>query len=274
MADSSFKLADFGCVPDGRKAIAQAKAAALKALELDDNLGEAHASLAILLCSYEREWSRANQEFKRAIQLNPNYPTAHAWYALCLLAMHRNDEALAEMHKARELDPVSLYTNLLWGVMLYLSRQYGPAAEQVRKTMELYPTSMLPHGLLQQVYEQQGNYAAAFAEFLKLESADGRSEAVLSAYRDAYARGGMHRVRQQYIYQELSRLKNPNQACTIGLGTYAQAGQTEKAVQCAEQAYRNQEWNQLFEFVLDPESDPVRSDPRFQDLIRRMGLPQ
>jgi hypothetical protein len=138
----------------------------------------------------------------------------------------------------------------------------------------LYPASPLPHGFLQLVYEQQGDYGAAFAEFLKVEASAGRSATALRGYRNVFARGGMHLVWQRYVQEELKRLKDPKaEACRLGLGTYAMAGDIQTVVQCAEQAYRDQDWDQLLEFIMDPVSDSVRSDSRFQQLVRQMGLP-
>ena len=144
----------------------QAKAAALKALELDETLAEAHTSLALVGLFYDWDFEGAEREFRRAIQLNPNYATAHHGYAILLAAMRRNDESVAEATRALEVDPVSVQVNNIVGLMLTAAGRYDEAIEQYRKTHELDPNFAI-HGALGPISERQGLEKQAVEEYLK-----------------------------------------------------------------------------------------------------------
>ena len=147
LADCYNNLGSFGYLAP-RDAFPQAKAAAIKALELDENLAEAHASLAFAAFRYDWNWQEAEKEFKRAIALNPNYATAHHWYGLYLDSMGRFEEGLLEYNRARELEPLSMIINTNIGLHYYFARQYEQAAKQLTTTLEMDPNFAYAHWVL------------------------------------------------------------------------------------------------------------------------------
>jgi len=177
MAQSYFTLADWGCLPQD-EAIRRSKATALKAVELDPNLGAAHAWLGKLVYVYEWDWPKAENEFKRADELDPNYVATHLGYAAFLVAMGKREQGFAEMKRARELDPTSGQTNLVGTYVLYITGQYDQAIEQARRTIELYPDSSFAYFWLGASFERKGMDEKASAAYLKskaLEVSDRRS---------------------------------------------------------------------------------------------------
>src|SRR5437879_10950912 len=161
LADSYSVMSGFGVLPP-RATLPRASAAALKALELDDTLAEAHTTLAGVLAAYDLDWPAAEREFRRALQLNPRYASAHHWYDLRYLApMGRLDEAIAEMKRAQELDPLSPIISTNLGMAYYYARQYDQAMEQYRKTLEMDPNFIAATFRLIGIYEQEGKYQEA-----------------------------------------------------------------------------------------------------------------
>jgi len=276
LADAYFKIADFHCQSDWQGIVADAKAAAVKALQLDSNLGEAHASLGVLLMLYDWDWPNAEKQYKRAIELNPNYETAHSWYGMSLLAMGRKQEALAELQIAHQLDPVALLTNYIQGMGLYAMRQYDDAAGEVHQIMEMYPRFTEIHGLLASIYEVQGRENEAVSEWLETEAGWGTPSTDLADYRAAFNRGGMKNFWREHVELGRKRMKNRSyEICEIGISTLALAGEMETALQCTEQRNRQQIGNEMGEvLLLDPRLDQLRSQPRFQTVLRRVGLAQ
>src|SRR5436853_89512 len=188
LADSYAALATFGAGPP-RELMPQAKAAAMKALALDDNLAEAHTSLAQIIMNYDWDFNGAEREFKRAIELNPNYATAHQWHAENLSSLERHDEALAEIRRALELDPLSLIINRVYGDMLLNARRYDEAIAQYRKTIEMDPNFPTTHNGLGRAYEAKGMYDQAVAEYLAF-SRPNISPAERLTRQEAYTRSG------------------------------------------------------------------------------------
>lgn len=173
---------------DPREAWPTAREAAQKALELDDTLAEAHTSLAFIKCYQDWGWDGAGREFRRAIELNPNYATAHLWYGRYLAALGRHDEAIAEMKRAKEIDPFSSGISGNLASAYYLARRYGQAIEESRKAIELAPNSADAHLLLGSAYREERNYREAIAELqeaVKLSRGNRRALATL-AYTYAY----------------------------------------------------------------------------------------
>jgi TolB-like protein/Tfp pilus assembly protein PilF len=189
VADSYAVMAHHGGLPPN-EAMPKAKAAALKALDLDDSLAEAHASLALIKLSYDWDYPGAEMEFKRAIELDPNYPTAHHWYAHYLVVAGRFDEALNEIQLAHQLDPYSATINIWWGLIYYYQGQYERASAQLRSIVELDPglRSAISNDLAQ-VYEQQGNDELAVEERQLAFSAAGRPQDG-TAVAKAFTEGG------------------------------------------------------------------------------------
>jgi serine/threonine-protein kinase len=255
------------------EAMPKAKAAALKALEIDDTLAEAHVSLAHIKYYYDRDWATAEREYKRAIELNPNYPIAHQWYAVYLMSAGRFDEALAQNRRAQELDPLSLPINMTLGWVLLNARQYDQSVEQLRKTLEMDPNFMLAHHRLGLVYEQKGKYDEAIAEFRQVLNLSAGKPLGITALAHAYALSGKRAEAQRTLaeLQEISKRRYVSPA-SIAL-IYAALGDKDQAFTWLEKADKERDPN-LARLTVDPRFDSLRSDPRFADLVRRVGLPQ
>jgi tetratricopeptide (TPR) repeat protein len=274
LADGYASLADLALVPP-KQTYPRAKEAALKALETDDTLSEAHASLADIKAFYDWDLSGAEREFQRAIALNPNYAPAHSRYATALVHAGRLDEAINEEKRALELDPISLVTNRDLAAAFYYARQYDQAIEQGRKTLELDPNFNLVHADLGVDYVQKSMYKEATAEFEKGLAASPGNTAYLSGLGYTYAVAGRaaeaHKVLDQL--NELSKQKyvQPRLRARIYVGL----GDKDKAFEWLEKAYDDRSIGSGFGIInTDPTFDPLRSDPRFQDLLRRMNLAQ
>jgi len=254
-----------------KEAFPKGKAAALKALELDSSLAEAHTALALVKVSYEWDWASAEWEFKRAIELNPGYADGRYFYAFVYLSpMGRYDEAIAEMKQALETDPLSLIINANLGQIYYSARRYDQAIEQGRKTLEIDPNFVVAHANLIDVYEQMGMYAEAIAE-RKTLGQRGQPEAALleAAYQATGARGYW----QKRLELSLDGLKRGEYIKPTTIPRiYARLGDKERAFEWLEKAYAERD-GELVELRTEPGYDPLRSDPRFADLLRRVGLP-
>ena len=270
-------LADSYVVPANRlrprDAMPKAKAAAMRALELDETLAEAHASLGRALAAYDWDWPRAEKEFKRAIVLNPRYAVAHQWYGGCLAVMGRSSEAIAERKLAVELDPLSLTINFELGSAFYYARDYDRAIEQIQKTLELDQNFPPARGLLPAAYEQKGMYGEAIAEFNKIP-ASGGGEWSLS-------KGGLGHVlaisgkknEAQRVLEELKQLSEQGYVSAPGIAlVYAGLGEKDQAFAWLDKGYEERAF-QMQWIRIEPRWDSLRADPRFQDLMRRMGFP-
>lgn len=266
---------------DPQEAYPKATAAARKALDFDDGLAEAHASLGNLLASYHWDWTAAELEFRRAIELNPRYATAHHWYAEMLSYVKRLDEAFEEIHLALELDPLSLAINTDAAWILYCARQYDAAVEQLEKVLDLEPEFLPARTLLAVTYEMMGRQGAARGEFqvaLRLF----RQAAVPVAMRGYVLATGEEDERRKG-WQELHGLGeacSPNRrvlrygdvpACCLA-AYYIHSGETVLALDYLEKAFAERS-NWLAYLAVDPIFDCLRAEPRFQDLVRRVGLP-
>jgi tetratricopeptide (TPR) repeat protein len=249
----------------------KAEAAAIKALQLDDSLAEAHTSLAYIRCN-AWDYQGAEKEFKRAIELNPGYATAHQWYAECpLVPFGRFSEAVAEMRKAESLDPLSLIISSEVGSVLYQARQYDQAIAQEKKTLELDPDFAVAHDRLADVYLAKRMFNEFLAERLKLIGhKDRESSAVVAALQ------GKPDELIQFIKRMESRRKQLEKDSEFDgwlARLYIDIGDKDQALLCLERAY--QVHSEVIQGLkVAPEFDPLRSDPRFQDLVRRAGLLQ
>ena len=250
--------------------IPKARAAALRALELDEGLAEAHASLALIKENYDYDWPGAEKEFRRAIQLNPQYATAHQWYAESLGWQGRFEEAFAESEKARQLDPLSLIIASDHGTILYYSRQYDRAVKQGRSVLELDPNFGHAWALLVPSYLQMGKYDEAVAGV-------NRSAASIEgpwtwAWRAAaYGRWG-HAEEARRAVAKLEQLPISRTERTAALLiAYSGTGKKERVLDLLERAYAEHS-NAIVQIKVDPMYDPIRNDPRFKDLLRCVGL--
>jgi TolB-like protein/DNA-binding winged helix-turn-helix (wHTH) protein len=272
-------LADAYVVPANRlpprEAMPKAKAAAIKALELDETLAEAHASLGRVFAAYEWDWPRAEKEYKRAIELNPRYAVAHQWYGGYLSIMGRRDEGIAERKLALELEPLSVIINFEMGVAFYYDRDYDRAAEQLQKTLELDQNFPTAHNFLPATFEQKGMYSEAIAEFKKAIPLTAGSEGTLSkaGLGHVYAITGK-KSEARALIEELKKLSDKEYVPGISVALiYAGLGDKDQAFTWLDKAYEQRAF-QLQWIKLEPRWDSLRSDRRFQELIRRMGLPQ
>ena len=186
LADSYNMLADYSVLPP-KEAFPRAEAAATKALEMDDTLAEAHTSLGFVKMAYDGDWTGAEREFRRAIELNPNYATAHQWYASYLVMMSRFDESITEMKRAQTLDPLSRIINANLGLHYYYAREYDQAVEQIRKTINLDPDFGVAHFYLGRTYLQKGMYKEAIAEMQKARELSGEDPETIASLGHAYA---------------------------------------------------------------------------------------
>jgi serine/threonine-protein kinase len=256
-----------------REAMPRAKAATMRALELDEKLAEAHTSLARVLAAYEWDWTSAEKEYKRAIELNPHYAIAHQWYGGWFEAMGRHNEANDERKRALELDPLSSIVNFEWGVAFFYARDYDRAIEQFQKTLELDQNFPPAKYFLAQTYMQKGMYdkaIAGFKEAIPLMSNDVTGTASLG---HVYALSGK-KSDARTVIEELKQLSGHQYvpATSIAL-VYAGLGEKDQAFAWLEKGYEEHAF-QMQWLKVDPRWDNLRSDPRFADLVRRVGLPQ
>jgi len=250
----------------------KAKTAALKALEIDDGFAEAHVSLAWVRFNYDWDWPGAEKEFKRAIELNPGYATAHHWYSIHLATLGRSDEGLAEANRALELDPLSIMINFNVAVPHYYGRRFDQAIEQYRKTIDMDPNFPIPHWALGRAYTAKGIYREAIAELEKYSALTGGSSRALAALGNAHARSGDHREALR-VLEELNAISKQRYVPSHHFAwVYIGLGDKDQAFAWLEKAYEERS-SYLTWLKVDPVFDPLRSDPRFADLMRRVGLP-
>ncbi len=272
LADCYLELGWFGHLAP-EEAFPQAKAAATKALELDDMVAEAHASLANIRFAYDWDWKGAERSFERAIELNPGNPMTHQWYADYLMfAANRRNEALAEIRQAKELDPLSLLTNTTVGWYLYITGRYDQAIEQLQRTLELDPNFALARHNLGLVYLQQSRFVEAVAEFQEVASVYGSDPVHMASLGHAYGLIG-RRGEALRIVQELEvRSKQAYTPSYYVAWVYAGLDQDEDTLRWLEKAFEEKA-SLVVLLRLDPLFNRVRSDPRFQSLLRRMNFP-
>ena len=265
------------------EAVPRAKAAARKALELDGGLAEAHTSLAYALV-FDYDWAGAEREFRRALELDPGYPTAHQWHAECLAVTGRLDEAIAEVKQAEALDPLSYI--IVWNVgrILYFARKYEEAIQQYQKVLELNPDSRRAQWSIVDALEQQGKYEEATAEGEKLFLAAARTpeekeklEAAFAEIRKSLRLKGPRGFWETYLKLTLQRLQqSPGQSDSDDVyllaKIYSHLGENDQAFERLERLYEAQ-GIYIMQLKVDPAFDTLRSDPRYTDLLRRLGLP-
>jgi serine/threonine protein kinase/TolB-like protein/Tfp pilus assembly protein PilF len=271
LADSYAVLPNYSSTSP-QEAYPKAKAVAEKALQFDDTIAEAYACLAEVAASYDYDWVSADRQFKRAIELDPNSATAHQWYAVMLARTAKHERALAEIRRAEELDPLSLIINMNVAWMLYFARQYDRGVEQLRKTLELDPNFFAAHDMLGMIYTRKGMVQQGVDEIKKAISLSGGDPNIKGELGNAYAVAG-RRKQALEILDELSALSKRSyfSSCFIA-SIYAGLGDRDHAFARLEKAYTERDtW--LSFLKVDPAFDPLRSDPRFQGLLRRMKFP-
>lgn len=246
----------------------KAKQAAQKALELDDKLAEAHASLGFIKYKFDWDWHEAEEEFRRAIELNPNYATAHHWYGECLGLQAKFPEAHAALRQAERLDPLSLAIKEDLGMLWFRMRDYQKALSKYREVQELDPQFVRIRVKQSELYSVTGRYDEAVAERTRAMEITGRSPESVAALRQAYQKGGW----KEYIRKEIELIE----AAKLPTGEdylakrYMHLGDTEQALNYLEKSFDARGEGPL-RMKTDPEFDPLRSDPRFLALLHRAG---
>jgi tetratricopeptide (TPR) repeat protein len=263
MADSYFNLADWECVPQD-EAFVKSKAAALKALELDPASGEAHTQLGELAFYHEWDWSKAEKELKQGIALDPSQ--GHGTYAIFLVAMGRQEEGLAEMRKAHEIDPVSEVNNVMSTYVFYLTHHFDEAIDQANKTLELYPRSGATFFWLGTAYEMKGMNEEAINTFLHGDALNGMKEEQIAAYRNAYQKSGMEGYWR--LEQNTVRPKKFNGVCWEMLCSRHYPDK-ERTLQLLSLGFQRH-CDGLQFLKVDPIYRSFQGNPKFNDLLARM----
>jgi eukaryotic-like serine/threonine-protein kinase len=249
----------------------KARAAAEKALQIDNSVGEIYASLAHVKWK-EWNWAGAEADFDRGAKLSPNYPIGHLYHAVYLSSRGRQGEAVQEIRRAQELDPLSLPINASVVYVLYLGRQYDEAIAAAKKTLEMDAVFPLTHQRLGMAYVQKKMYKEAIAEFLQAANYSNRAPLAITSLGHAFAASG-NQVESQRVLAELKELSHRRYVSPYGIAMiYAALGDKEQAFQWLERA--NEERNTELVFLrVDPRVDPLRDDPRFQELVKGVGIP-
>jgi TolB-like protein/DNA-binding winged helix-turn-helix (wHTH) protein/Tfp pilus assembly protein PilF len=256
-----------------KEAFLQAKAAATKALQIDDSSGEAHLALARAIQLYDWDWPTVEKEYRKAQELNPNDAMACLWYGEYLQEMGRNEEAFVQMRQAMALDPLSPAGANELGYIFYTGRQYDQAIRAFNRTFELEPDMVEAHIGLGWVYDQKKMYPEAIAELQKAANLGNRHELILASLGKALGDAGRKQEARKLLeeLQERSRHRyiSPCLIALIQIGL----GEKVRAIQSLEQGYKDRDQWILY-IKVDPHLDDLRSDPRFEDLLKRVGLPQ
>ncbi|HKS72381.1 MAG TPA: protein kinase [Terriglobales bacterium] len=255
-----------------KEAFPKGKAAATAAVQFDRDLAEAHTPLAALLWLHEWRWEKAQAEFKRSLQLGPAYATANHWYAEFTMTMGRHEEAMVRMKKSQDLDPLSLIINVAVGWALYYARRYDEAIEQLRRTVELDLNYPVTHWILGLLFRRTGRYESAIAEGEKGVKLSGGSPLMRAALAQTLAMAGRTKEAIQ-IRDDLIELANHKYVSPYFFaGIHLGLAENERAIEYLEKSYEeHSHW--LIYLHIDPAMDPLRDNPAFQALLRRIGLP-
>jgi TolB-like protein/DNA-binding winged helix-turn-helix (wHTH) protein/Tfp pilus assembly protein PilF len=270
LADTYALLGDWQyAVMTPKEALPKAKAAAIKALELDSSLGEAHNSLAFCLEGFDWDFSAAEKEFRRAIELNPSYATAHHWYAWHLSLLGRDSEAISEMKKAKDLDPLSLIINADLAELYLIAHSDDESIQQSRRTIEMDSNFALAHNQLAQAYLQKQRFGEAVGELQKAIKISGGSPTFTANLARTYAAMG-RRNEAIELLDDLRKHSSPEYSYASDIASvYVALGDSDRAMTWLEKGF-DERFNPGV--LLRPGFDPIRADPRFQNLLRRIGL--
>jgi TolB-like protein/Tfp pilus assembly protein PilF len=270
LADAYNILGDNQHVPPS-EAFPKAKAAALKALELDNSLAEAHTSLAFILDNYEHDFEKAEKEYQLSIELKPGYATAHHWYAWHLAYLGRHEEAIKEILRARELDPLSPRINANVGYLFYFARKYDRAFEELKKSIELFPEHLANYNITGQVYAKMGRYGEAISSYEHLYELVGVRGDLSTWLAYIYSLSGKRGEAQKKLSNIIEYSKQ-NFVPPISIArVYVGLGEKEEAFFWLEKGY-SQNDARLIYLKIDPTFDPLRSDPRYTQLLRKIEL--
>ena len=270
LADSYSFLSNQGKRPP-REAFPLAKEAAERAIELDDTLAEGHTSLAYVKLYYDWDWKGAQQEYIRAIELNPNYATPHHGYAYYLISTGRTEEALVEIQRAQEIDPLSLVVNTDYGEFYCFAHRPDEAIAQLQKAIEMEPAFVRAHFLLGRAYVQKGHCSEAIAEFQRARDLDKDSLEMLGAIGLGYALCGQPGEARKVLDDLLQRAKQRYVSPHLAAVIYAALGDRDEGFAWLDKAFEMR-FGPLIYLKVNPIWDPLRSDARFPDRLRRVGL--
>ncbi|MCI0416568.1 protein kinase [bacterium] len=269
LADAYTELSFYTFSPS--ETMPKAREAANKALELDDRLAEAHNSLAIIKMYFDWDYAGAEQEFKRAIALNPGSAPIHMWYGWYLGLMGRFDESFKEMQGAQELDPLSAANNSGIGIVFHWSRQPERAIEQFRKVLELNPNYLIARSFLAEAYEQKGDFVSAIATIEKIHQAE-TNPLTLSTLGYVYAKSGDRHMALEILNEFVKRSNQEYVPAFNFAQIYAGLGDQSQALAWLEKACNERAvWIPFLK--VDLKFDPLRSNPRFQELLKKVGFP-
>ena len=271
LADSYNLLDDWGKTPP-RDSFPKARAAAEKAIALDDSLAEAHVSLAMVRAAYDWDWNGAEQEFRRAIELNPNYATAHQWYGLLLASLGRFPEAEVEVRRAQQLEPLSPIINMAVAEVFTSERRYDDAIVEYKKILELDPNFDGAYGNLGEVYAAKGMYSEAIAKWKEKCALTGEA-AFARDLEKLYARSGYRGILRAMLNYDLAARASGEYSNPVGIAeTYAALGDSPHAFDWLQKAYEEHSSGMQF-LNTDAHFDSIRSDPKFLYWLNVLGLP-
>jgi eukaryotic-like serine/threonine-protein kinase len=268
----SYVLLGWNSYLSPKDAFPRGRAAAMSALELDPGLGEAHASLAAVLWLYDWHWPEAQSEFKRSLALNPSYPTGNHWHAEFVMTMGHPTEAIAKMKNSQELDPLSLIINVAIGWACYMARRYDEAIEQLLRTVELDPHYPVAHWILGLLYRITGRHNLAISAGEKAVDLSGGSPLTRAALAHTYGVSGRASEARQALDDLTQLAKRTYVAPHFFAGVYIGLGDNDRAMEYLEKSH-DEHCHWLLYLHIDPSLDALRSTPRFQDLLKRVGLP-
>ncbi len=273
LADAYFALNGLG-VAAPNDVMPKAKAAAARALEIDETLAEAHTSLGVIKDIYDWDFAGAEREFKRAIELNPNSSTGHYLYAKFLPDIQNSfDDSIKQFHKALEIDPFSVGVNKDFGETLYYARRYDEAIEQWKKTLKIEPNHAVSHSWLARAYEVKGDYDLAFDEIIKQRISSGVSPEHIEVTKETYAKYGWKGFWQEQLILAKQRANKGYVEPYFLVWNYVRLGQRDQALNWLERAFESRSsWMPTIKF--DPLLDDLRSDSRFQSLVLRVRSTQ
>jgi len=256
------------------EAFAQQKAFARKALELDDSLDSAHLAVADALFFGDWDWPGAEREFKRTLEANPNSEDAHAMYSRYLAALNRHEEAITEATRALEINPVGSWSTVGLGIAYYVGRNYDEALSQLQKALRLNPAPRREMPLyLAWIYREKGLYKDAIKEILGIDNPDSFPPAIVGHLGNTYARAGNKAEAQKILRRLIAKSAKEHVGHYAVALIYAGLGEKDQAIEWLDKAYEVHDKGMCY-LKVDPPLDSLRSDPRFQDLLRRMNFPQ
>jgi len=266
-------LADHFRILPGSRAFPRAKAAAINALQLNDSLPEAHNALAFATHSYDWNWDGAEQEYQRAIALNPNFATARHWHGFYLGILGRLDEAMAELRRAQELNPLSIIIRTHRGLMLYRGGRYDEAIAQLAQTLDMEPYFAAAHYFLALCYQQKEKYEEAIERLESALKISPRSPDLVGALGHAHA-AFKRKSEARKALKELYELEEQRFVSAFDFAmVYCGLGEADQAFEWLEKARGERSFSMLLSLKAEPRLDPLRADFRFQDLLRQVGLP-